>query len=165
MLQAQIGDNSASVQQLSEVMVDINGKVSAQTTIKAQTTVDGRTVLAGLALGSDGETSEILAFAQRFAIVDQVSGELIVPFVVQNGQVFISQALIGNGWITNAMIGNYIQSNNYVEGLQGWRLWFNGTFEINSPFGGGGRQLINNAGGKVFDQNNQKRYQWGDLSV
>lgn len=165
MLQAQIGDNSASVQQLSEVMVDINGKVSAQTTIKAQTTVDGRTVMAALALGSDGETSEILAFAQRFAIVDQVSGELIVPFVVQDGQVFISQALIGNGWITNAMIGNYIQSNNYVAGLQGWRLWFNGTFEINSPFGGGGRQLINNAGGKIFDQNNQKRYQWGDLSV
>lgn len=163
--QAQIGETSASVQQVSQSVVDLDGKVSAQVTIKAQTTVGNRKVLAGLALGSDGETSEILAFAQRFAIVDEASGQLMTPFVVQNGQVFISQALIGNGWITNAMIGNYIQSNNYVEGLQGWRLWFNGTFEINSPFGGGGRQLINNAGGKVFDQNNQKRYQWGDLSV
>ncbi|MEE5088495.1 fibronectin, type III, partial [Pseudomonas alliivorans] len=62
-------------------------------------------------------------------------------------------------------IGNYIQSNNYVAGTSGWRLWFDGTFEINSAFAGGGRQVINAQGGKVFDPNNQKRYQWGNLDA
>jgi hypothetical protein len=31
--------------------------------------------------------------------------------------------------------------------------------------GGGGRQIINNYGGKVFDANGVKRYQWGNLDA
>lgn len=103
-LQTQQGSTSAAVQQLSEAVVDTDGRVSAMTTIKAQTIAGGKTVMAGLALGSNGVTSEILAFAQRFAVVDEASGKMVLPFVVQNGQVFIDQAFIGKGWITNATI-------------------------------------------------------------
>ncbi|NNA32574.1 phage tail protein, partial [Pseudomonas lundensis] len=88
-LQVNLNQATASVEQVSKAVVDVNGRVSAQTTIKAETIVGGRKVMAGLALGSDGDTSEILAFAQRFAIIDEVTGQLRTPFVVQGGQVFI----------------------------------------------------------------------------
>ncbi|WP_122409001.1 TipJ family phage tail tip protein [Pseudomonas viridiflava] len=158
---------SAQAQTASTAVSGLNGKVSALTTIKTSTTVDGRTVMAGLAIGVEGQQqeSQILAYAQRFAILDESSGSLSVPFAVQGGQVFINSALIQDGTITNAKIGNYIQSNNYVAGTSGWKLWFDGTFEINSALGGGGRQVINAAGGKVFDENNVKRFQWGNLSL
>ncbi|WP_122555848.1 phage tail tip fiber protein [Pseudomonas viridiflava] len=158
---------SAQAQTASTAVSGLNGKVSALTTIKTSTTVGGRTVMAGLAIGVEGQQqeSQILAYAQRFAILDESSGSLSVPFAVQGGQVFINSALIQDGTITNAKIGNYIQSNNYVAGTSGWKLWFDGTFEINSALGGGGRQVINAAGGKVFDENNVKRFQWGNLSL
>ncbi|WP_262020246.1 DUF1983 domain-containing protein [Pseudomonas sp. Pse35] len=143
-VQASLGQTNASVQQVSQVVAGLDGKVSAQTTIKAQTNVDGRKVMAGLALGSDGETSEILAFAQRFAIIDEVSGAATFPFVVSGGQVFISSAVIKTGMITNAMIGNYIQSNNYVAGVSGWRLSFDGTFEMNGNIAGLGTMRLTN---------------------
>ncbi|WP_236238480.1 phage tail tip fiber protein, partial [Pseudomonas faucium] len=81
-VQSQVGDVSASVQMVSQTVAGVDGRVSAMTTIKAQTTTGGRKVMAGLALGSDGETGEILAFAQRFAIVDESSGQMTLPFVV-----------------------------------------------------------------------------------
>ncbi|WP_314384963.1 DUF1983 domain-containing protein [Pseudomonas brenneri] len=143
-LQSSIGQTNASVQQVSQTVVNLDGKVSAQTTIKAQTIANGKKVMAGLALGSDGETSEILAFAQRFAIVDEVGGQLILPFVVSGGQVFINSAVIQTGMITNAMIGNYIQSNNYVAGVTGWRLSFDGTFEMNGNIAGLGTMRLTN---------------------
>lgn len=84
---------------------------------------------------------------------------------IKDVQVFMNSAFIQDGTITNAKIGNFIASNNYVAGVSGWKLFFDGTFEINSAFGGQARQVINNAGGKVFDENGTKRYQWGDLSA
>ncbi|WP_339518986.1 TipJ family phage tail tip protein [Pseudomonas proteolytica] len=144
LLQSSIGKTNASVQQVSETLVGLDGKVSAQTTIKTQTIANGKKVMAALALGSDGETSEILAFAQRFAIVDEVSEQLILPFVVSGGQVFINSAVIQTGMITNAMIGNYIQSNNYVAGVTGWRLSFDGTFEMNGNIAGLGTMRLTN---------------------
>jgi predicted phage tail protein len=139
-----LGQTNASVQQVSQVVAGLDGKVSAQTTIKAQTNVDGKKVMAGLALGSDGETSEILAFAQRFAIIDEASGVATFPFVVSGGQVFISSAVIKTGMITNAMIGDYIQSNNYEAGVSGWRLSFDGTFEMNGNIAGLGTMRLTN---------------------
>ncbi|WP_440057962.1 phage tail tip fiber protein [Pseudomonas fragariae (ex Marin et al. 2024)] len=164
--QATANGATAQAQTASTAVSGLNGKVSALTTIKTSTTVGGRTVMAGLALGVEGQQqeSQILAFAQRFAILDESSGTLIVPFVVQGGKVIMDSAVIGDGTITNAKIGNAIQSNNYVPGVSGWKLFFDGTFEINSSLGDGGRQTINGQGGKVFDQN-RLRYQWGNLAV
>ncbi|KIY18179.1 MULTISPECIES: phage tail tip fiber protein [Pseudomonas syringae group genomosp. 2] len=165
-VQATANGATAQAQTASTAVSGLNGKVSALTTIKTSTTVGGRTVMSGLAIGVEGQQqeSQILAFAQRFAILDESSGTLIVPFVVQGGKVIIESAVIGDGSITNAKIGKYIQSNNYVEGVSGWKLFFDGTFEINSSLGDGGRQTINGQGGKVFDQN-RLRYQWGNLAV
>ncbi|RVU52283.1 DUF1983 domain-containing protein [Pseudomonas syringae pv. syringae] len=165
--QATANGATAQAQTASTAVSGLNGKVSALTTIKTSTTVGGRTVMSGLAIGVEGQQqeSQILAYAQRFAILDESSGALAAPFVVQNGQVFINSAFIQDGTITNAKIGSYISSTNYVAGQTGWILNKDGSFEINSALGGGGRQVINSAGGKVFDQNGVKRYQWGNLDA
>ncbi|WP_047299596.1 phage tail tip fiber protein, partial [Pseudomonas lundensis] len=110
-LQVNLNQTTASVEQVSKAVVDVNGRVSAQTTIKAETIVGGRKVMAGLALGSDGDTSEILAFAQRFAIIDEVTGQLRTPFVVQGGQVFINYAMIDTAFIQNLVLGMTLRSS------------------------------------------------------
>ncbi|WP_179179063.1 phage tail protein [Pseudomonas sivasensis] len=165
-----IDDNSADIQTVSRAQVDTDGKLSTMWSVKMQLNANGQYVAAGVGFGIenvDGQLqSQFLVSADRFAIVNTIAGGAIsVPFAVQGGQVFINSAFIQDGTITNAKIGNYIASNNYVAGVSGWKLFFDGTFEINSSFGGQARQVINSAGGKVFDENGIKRYQWGDLSA
>lgn len=46
-------------------------------------------------------------------------------------------ATIGEGKITNAYIGNFIQSNNYVANTSGWRLDKESGFELNGVAGSG----------------------------
>jgi hypothetical protein len=170
-LNTTVGNQQTAIQQNTSIINDVNGKVTASWSVKMQyNSGTGQYIVAGVGLGIEngpaGLQSQFLVSADRFAIVNSIAGGAVsVPFAVQGGQVFMNSAFIQDGTITNAKIGNYIQSNNYVANTQGWRLWFDGTFEINSAFGGGGRQLINNSGGKVFDPNGTKRYQWGDLSV
>ncbi|MGY2094332.1 phage tail protein [Pseudomonas simiae] len=163
--------NKAAIQITAKAQADTNGKLSTMWAVKMQVNQNGQYVAAGIGLGieqnADGLLqSQFLVSADRFAVVNTINGgAFTTPFVVQGGQVFMSSAMIQDGTITNAKIGNYIQSNNYQAGIAGWKLFFDGTFEINSSLGGQARQVINNAGGKVFDENGVKRYQWGDLSA
>ncbi|USX01883.1 DUF1983 domain-containing protein [Pseudomonas proteolytica] len=164
-LQSSIGQTNASVQQVSQTVVNLDGKVSAQTTIKAQTIANGKKVMAGLALGSDGETSEILAFAQRFAIVDEVSGQLITPFVVSGGQVFINQAVINKAFIQEIILGMTLRSEA-VDSKGRPLLEINvkaGTFVLRGE-GTGGSSMLNNDGLAVYDGNEVRRVLVGRLS-
>jgi predicted phage tail protein len=165
-LQSNIGETSASVQAVSETLVNLDGRVSAQTTIKAQTIANGKKVIAGLALGSDGETSEILAFAQRFAIVDEVSGQLITPFVVSGGQVFINQAVINKAFIQEIILGMTLRSEA-VDSRGRPLLEINvkaGTFVLRGD-GTGGSILLNNNGLAVYDGNDVRRTMTGNLRL
>lgn len=153
-VQAQAGDTAAAVQQVSRAVVDLEGNVSAMTTIKAQTTTGGRTVMAGLALGADGETSQILALAQRFAIVDESTGETIAPFVVQGGQVFMNSAVISQADIVNLIVTGELRSGNYVAGQQGIRINFvTGEVDINGSVPGGGRLNLNSTMITIYHDN------------
>ncbi|MCO1358816.1 phage tail protein [Burkholderia multivorans] len=165
-VQAKANETAAAVQTVAQSYADLNGRVSASYQIKTQITSDGRTYIAGIGVGVDNNNgiieSQVLVSAQRFAVVDPNNGgSMIVPFVVQGGQVFIRQALIGAGWITNAMIGSYIQSDNYIAGRQGWRLDKSGWFEINSTDGQGNRTVIDSNGGRTYDANGTIRVRWG----
>jgi predicted phage tail protein len=169
-LQAQAGNNTAAIQQVATAQASADGKLSTMWSVKMQLNANGQYVAAGIGLGIEntaaGLQSQFLVSADRFAVVGTTAGGTVfTPFVIQNGQVFISQAFIADGTITSAKIGDYIQSTNYVPGQSGWRLAKDGTFEINSALGGGGRQTINSYGGKVFDPNGVKRYQWGNLDA
>ena len=123
----------------------------------------------GIETGANGQvTSRLVIQADQFAIYNGAVGAAgsSVPFAVNGTETYLKSAFIQDASITNAKIGSYIQSNNYVAGQTGWKLFFDGTFEINSSLGSGqARQVINNAGGKVFDAAGIKRYQWGDLNA
>lgn len=165
-VRAQVNENSAAVQTVAQSYADLNGRVSASYQIKTQITSDGRTYIAGIGIGINNDSgiveSQVLVSAQRFAVVDPNNGGAsIVPFVVQGGQVFLRQALIGAGWITNAMIGSYIQSDNYIAGQQGWRLDKSGWFEINASNGSGNRLVIDGSSVRVYDGNGVLRVRMG----
>ena len=154
----------------AQIEIDaLKTELAAMYSIKTQLTVDGKPYLAGIGVGVENNegiiTSQVLIAASRFAIIDPNTTDVFYPFVVQNNAAYIKTAFIQDGSITNAKIGNYIQSNNYVPNSTGWKLFFDGTFEINGALGGKARQVINNFGGKVYDENGVKRYQWGDLNA
>ncbi|HEI6925353.1 TPA: DUF1983 domain-containing protein, partial [Yersinia enterocolitica] len=104
--------------------------------INAGITYNGQYYSAGMAIGvettTDGVKSQVLFMADRFAVMTQAGGEWYTPFVIQNGQVIISQAFIGEGTITTAKIAEVIQSTDYVEGREGWRITKAGTAEFNN---------------------------------
>jgi predicted phage tail protein len=169
-LNVSVDQNSAAIQQTSTAYADTAGKLTTMWSVKMQVTANGQYVAAGIGLGIEntgaGLQSQFLVAADRFAIVNTIAGGAIaVPFAVQGGQVFMNAAFIQDASIGNAKIGFFIQSDNYIAGVQGWRIDKAGNFELNSPLGGGARQTINNNGGKVFDENGVKRYQWGNLNA
>lgn len=166
---AEVASNKSAIQQTSSALADTNGKLSTLWSVKMETTAGGQKYAASFGLGlqvdPSGVSSQFVVRADTFMLLNLANGTPVSPFSITGGQTFISSAFIQDGTITNAKIGNYIQSNNYVAGTSGWKLFFDGTFEINGAFGGQARQVINNRGGKVFDENGVKRYQWGDLSA
>lgn len=163
-VQVKVGENSAAISQTTTAVADINGKMTTSWTLKMEHQQDGKYVAAGIGLGIEngpaGLQSQFLVRADRFAVVSGNGGTEAAPFVVQGGQVFIKQALIGDGWITNAMIGNEIKSNNYVAGTTGWIINKNGAIEINGS-GSDGRMVITNNVIRITDANNIVRIKIG----
>lgn len=165
-----VGENSAAIQETSTAFANTDGKLSTMWSVKMQVTANGQYVAAGIGLGIEntgaGLQSQFLVSADRFAIVNTIAGGAIsVPFAVQGGQVFMNSAFIQDGSITMLKIGQYLQSDNYVAGSQGWRLDKAGNLEFNGPAPGGGRLTMTNRAIKVFDQNGVKRVQLGDLDA
>ncbi|PPU41814.1 phage tail protein [Xanthomonas arboricola] len=144
------GAQSSASQALSST-ASINGKLTSFYTLRAQVTADGKIYAAGMGLGveqqADGSyQSQILLQADRVAVINVANGSLTSPFVIQGGQTFINQALIGNAWITNAMIGDTIQSTAVgANGRPRWKLDKNGTLEMNGANNGGFLTLNENA--------------------
>lgn len=134
-LSARIGENSAALDQKLDSWADVNG-VGSMYTMKLGLKYNGHEYNSGMAMqltASGGSVvSQVMFIADRFAIIRNAeSGAYTLPFVVQNDQVFMNNALIQDGSITNAKIGNVIQSNNYVSGSRGWSIDKNGTSELN----------------------------------
>ena len=128
-----VNGQTAAISQTAQAVADVNGKISAMYNIKVGVSSNGQYYAAGMGIGVEntpnGMQSQVIFLADRFAVTSQAGSTVSLPFVIQNGQAFINQAFIGKGWIQNAMIGDYIQSNNYVPGSVGWRLDKGGTFE------------------------------------
>ena len=99
--------------------------------------------------------------ADRFLWFNSSSGQTVAPVSIVGGQMFINNAMFQAGSITNAKIGNVIQSNNYVQGVSGWKLGKNGVLEINGTVAGQGRVEITNSVFKVYDSNNRLRVRLG----
>ncbi|WP_421536151.1 DUF1983 domain-containing protein, partial [Lelliottia amnigena] len=159
-----VNGQTAAINQTSQAVADVNGNLSAMYNIKVAVDANGRQYAAGMGIGVEntpsGMQSQVLFLADRFAVMAQAGGTVTLPFVIQNGQTIIRDTVIGDGTISNAKIGNYIQSNNYVAGSAGWKLDKGGTFEINGV-AGGGRMLISSTLLRIYDSNNVLRVRMG----
>jgi predicted phage tail protein len=165
-VQAQANANTAAVQTVASSYADLNGRVAASYQIKTQITANGRTYIAGIGVGVDNSSgiveSTILLSASRVAILDPNGSAVSSPFVVQGGQVFISQAFIGTGWIQNAMIGDIIQSTSLgANGQPRWKLDKNGTLTMNGANGGSGYLTLSDSTLQVYDNNGTLRVRLG----
>lgn len=135
-LSARIGENSAALDQKLDSWADVNG-VGSMYTMKLGLKYNGQEYNSGMALQLTAQgsnvVSQVLFVADRFAILRNASsGAYTLPFVVQNDQVFINSLLVQDGSITNAKIGNVIQSNNYVDGQSGWSINKDGGAQFNN---------------------------------
>lgn len=167
-LEVSMNETTAAVQTIAQAQVDADGRASTMWAVKMQLNSQGKYVVAGIGLGIEngpaGLQSQFIVNADRFAVVNDINGAPVSFFAIQGGQTFIEAAFIQDGTITNAKIGSFIASTNYVAGVQGWRLNKDGTFEINGTIAGQGRTMITHRSYRVWDENNVKRVQLGDLT-
>lgn len=161
---ATVEGHTSAITTNANAIADVNGKMSAMYSIKVGVASNGQYYAAGMGIGventSSGMQSQVVFLADRFAVTTAVGGVTTLPFVIQNGQTIIRDTVIGDGTISNAKIGNYIQSNNYVAGYAGWKIDKGGTFEINGV-AGGGRMLISSTLIRIYDSNNVLRVKMG----
>ncbi|WP_063135209.1 host specificity protein J, partial [Enterobacter hormaechei] len=114
---ATINGHTSAITTNAQAIANVNGDLKAMYSIKVGLSSNGQYYAAGMGIGVEntpsGMQSQVIFLADRFAVTHQAGATVTLPFVIQNGQVFIRDALIGDGTISNAKIGNYIQSNNY----------------------------------------------------
>ncbi|MCM7907362.1 phage tail protein [Enterobacter hormaechei] len=165
---ATINGHTSAITTNAQAIANVNGDLKAMYSIKVAVDANGKQYAAGMGIGVEntpsGMQSQVLFLADRFAVMAQAGGAVTLPFVIQNGQVFIRETFIQDGTIGNAKIGNYIQSNNYVAGSVGWRLDKGGTFENYGSTAGEGAMKQTNQTISVKDANNVLRVQIGRIT-
>lgn len=163
-----VNGQTAAITQTANAVADINGNISAMYNIKVGVAANGQYYAAGMGIGVEntpsGMQSQVIFLADRFAVTTQAGSTVSLPFVIQNGQTFIRDTFIQDGTISNAKIGNYIQSNNYVAGSVGWKLDKTGTFENYGSTAGEGAMKQTNQTISVKDGSNVLRVQVGRLT-
>lgn len=131
-----VNGQTAAINQTAQAVADVNGNLSAMYNIKVAVDSNGRQYAAGMGIGVEntpsGMQSQVLFVADRFAVMSQAGGAVSLPFVIQNGQTFIRDTFIQDGTISNAKIGNFIQSNTFTAGSVGWNINKNGNAEFNN---------------------------------
>ncbi|WP_330994759.1 DUF1983 domain-containing protein [Klebsiella pneumoniae] len=140
-LTSSVGDLSASVQNTAKTVADVNGTVSSLWSMKVET-VNGKNVGAGITLGSNGETSDMILYADRFSLFNRNNATAVPVMIAEGNELYIDTARIKNssltstkiadGSITNAKIGNEIRSNDFVDGSRGWRIAKDGSSQFNN---------------------------------
>ncbi len=133
-VQAQFNNVTAALEDKLTAVVDATG-ASAIYTLKTGVRINGVMYNAGMSIAVLAEAGKPVVTrvgfnANQFVLMSGSGDTQYSPFAVVNGQVFISDAFIQNGSITNAKIGNFIQSNNFVAGSAGWRIDKNGNAEL-----------------------------------
>lgn len=164
---ATVNGHTSAITTNAEAIANVNGDLKAMYSIKVGLSSNGQYYAAGMGIGVEntpsGMQSQVIFLADRFAVTHQAGAEVTLPFVIQNGQTIIRDTVIGDGTISNAKIGNYIQSNNYVAGSVGWKLDKGGTWE-NYGSDGQGAKKSTNVTDSIRDSNGVLRVQIGKLT-
>ncbi|HCM9126356.1 host specificity protein J [Enterobacter asburiae] len=164
---ATVNGHTSAITTNAEAIANVNGDLKAMYSIKVGLSSNGQYYAAGMGIGVEntpsGMQSQVIFLADRFAVTHQAGAEVTLPFVIQNGQTIIRDTVIGDGTISNAKIGNFIQSNNYVAGSVGWKLDKGGTWE-NYGSDGQGAKKSTNVTDSIRDSNGVLRVQIGKLT-
>ncbi|MEX5875762.1 DUF1983 domain-containing protein [Providencia hangzhouensis] len=135
LIKSEIGENKAAIEKRAETSVDQQGNSRAYFSIKAGVLHNGQYYDVKMMMSAQVKNGQVvtqIAFAaDEFIIFNNANGQFVTPFAVVNNQVFIGAGFIQDGSITNAKIGNVIQSNDYKEGEKGWQIPKNGNPEFN----------------------------------
>lgn len=174
-LDGQISETQLSQQLREEIesgggasieVAEIKNDLAAMYTMKVQLNANGAYHLAGIGVGVENNEgvlqSQVLVQADRFAILPAVTSaqaSAVSPFVVQGGQVFIRDAVIGNASIGSAKLANWLESD--AVGPNGQRVlrmnFRTGEIQLNAATAGQGRMTLTNKGLRLWDANGVER--------
>lgn len=139
-VQAQIKDVTASLEDKLTATVDATSATAIHT-LKVGVRINDIFYGAGMSIAVLAEAGKPVVTrvgfnANQFVLISGSGDTQYSPFAVVNGQVFISDAFIQDGSITNAKIGNYIRSTSFVSGPlgAGWNIDKNGNCEFHGQF-------------------------------
>ncbi|MGG6157314.1 host specificity protein J, partial [Salmonella enterica] len=88
-LNATVNGQGATVQDISRAQAMLNDTVAALKSFRVQYQANGKAAIAGIQLSATAVQSEILMMADRFAFLNPYNGSVVLPFLVQNGQVVL----------------------------------------------------------------------------
>ncbi|WP_428846846.1 phage tail tip fiber protein [Providencia rettgeri] len=135
LIKSEVGENKAAIEKRAETSVDQQGNSRAYFSIKAGVLHNGQYYDVKMMMSAQVKNGQVvtqIAFAaDEFIILNNANGQFVTPFAVVNNQVFIGSGFIQDGSITNAKIGNIIQSNDFKKGEKGWQIDKNGNPEFN----------------------------------
>ncbi|WP_343077532.1 phage tail protein [Pseudomonas sp.] len=140
-VQTKVNQQSVSIQTNASAIADTNGKLAANWSVRMQVAAGGGYKFAGIGLGIEngpgGLQSQFLISADQFAIYNEnTPGKPSTPFAVRGTETFIDSAFIQNGTITDAKIGNVIQSTLLANNGQPiWKLEKSGNFSVRDSAG------------------------------
>ncbi|EKK5549549.1 host specificity protein J [Enterobacter hormaechei] len=134
---ATINGHTSAITTNAQAIANVNGDLKAMYGIKVGLSSNGQYYAAGMGIGVEntpsGMQSQVIFLADRFAVTHQAGAQVTLPFVIQNGQTFIRNTVIGEGTIDNTKIGSYIQSTTWDgTGNVGWHINKSGYATFNN---------------------------------
>ncbi|HDW2398898.1 TPA: host specificity protein J [Enterobacter cloacae] len=134
---ATVNGHTSAITTNAQAIANVNGDLKAMYSIKVGLSSNGQYYAAGMGIGVEntpsGMQSQVIFLADRFAVTHQAGATVTLPFVIQNGQTFIRNAVIGEGTIDNTKIGSYIQSTTWDgTGNVGWHINKSGYATFNN---------------------------------
>lgn len=113
-LNSVVGNQGAALQTQAQAIADSNGKISAAYSVRLNLAQNGLQYVAGFGISLDNNAgttqSQFVVAADRFAVIRDVAGNVTSPFIIEGGQVFMSDAVIKKATITEAVVGSYLRS-------------------------------------------------------
>lgn len=165
-VQAAAGDADAKAQTALQAISTTDGKLAAMMSFRVQLNANGAYHFAGFGLGVENSggvlQSQFLVTADRFAILPaatSAAAQAASPFVVENGQVIMQSAFIGNASIGSGKLADWLESDAIgPNGQRVLRLNFRtGEIQLNAAIPGDGRMTLTNQGVRLWDNNGVER--------
>lgn len=117
--QSNINGVSASVQVISNAQTTLQNQANASYAVKLGVTSNGIYYASGFGtslVNNQGVIQSTFAvLTDRFVVLNTTNNTLVSPFAIQNGQVFINDALISKLSVQNAIVGSTISSSIFTQ--------------------------------------------------